>query len=96
MNVHGIVKELPADDPTRQRMENALDRADQQLSNDRDRVQDLRTQAMLDDIEVPAQNIVPTSVESRTSSVAQSSKLVAKLRARLRRLSNWLTFKRPR
>lgn len=43
LNVHGIAKELPADDPTRQRMENALDRADDQLSTDRDRVQDLRT-----------------------------------------------------
>ena len=96
LNVHGIVKELPADDPTRQRMENALDRADQQLSTDRDRVQDLRTQAMLDDIEGPAQSIVPTSVESPASSVAESSKRLAKLQARLRRFSTWLTFKRPR
>lgn len=48
INVHGIVKNLAAADPLRQRVERALDRADEQLSKDRDRVQDLRTQAMLD------------------------------------------------
>jgi hypothetical protein len=42
LNVHGIVKDLRADDPMRVRMERALDRADEQLSQDRERVQDLR------------------------------------------------------
>lgn len=42
LNVHGIVKCLSASDPTRQKVEQALDRADKQLSEDRDRVQDLR------------------------------------------------------
>lgn len=44
INVHGIVKNLEADDPLRQGVERALDRADELLSKDRDRVQDLRTQ----------------------------------------------------
>ncbi|MBM0108541.1 hypothetical protein JM946_27730 [Steroidobacter sp. S1-65] len=42
LSVHGIVKKLAASDPTRQKVEQALDRADKQLSEDRDRVQDLR------------------------------------------------------
>jgi hypothetical protein len=48
LKVHGLVKNLAMTDPLRQRAEQALDRADEQLSGDRDRVQDLRTQAMLD------------------------------------------------
>jgi hypothetical protein len=42
LKVHGIVKQLDAEDPLRQRVEQALDRADKKLSEDRDRVQDLR------------------------------------------------------
>lgn len=47
LNVHGIVKNLSASDPTRQRVEQALDRADKQLSEDRDRVQNLRARTTL-------------------------------------------------
>lgn len=43
VKVHGIVRHLAPDDPLRRRVEQALDRADEQLSDDRDRVQDLRT-----------------------------------------------------
>lgn len=42
LNVHGLVKNLPASDPTRQEVERVLDRADKQLSEDRDRAQNLR------------------------------------------------------
>lgn len=49
LKVHGIVKGLAVDDPMRQRVEQALDRADEQLSEDRDRVQDLRSQQPRDD-----------------------------------------------
>ncbi len=49
VSVHGIVKNLGADDPMRQKVEQALERADKQLSEDRDRVQDLRSQTGLDD-----------------------------------------------
>jgi hypothetical protein len=49
LNVHGIVKNLSASDPMRLKVEQALDRADEQLSEDRDRVQDLRARAQLDD-----------------------------------------------
>ena len=42
LNVHAIVKNLPSSDPLRQKVEQALDRADKQLSEDRDRVQNLR------------------------------------------------------
>ena len=49
LNVHGIVKKLSADDPLRRKVEQALDRADEQLSEDRDRVQDLRARTALDD-----------------------------------------------
>ena len=49
LNVHGIVKNLSANDPMRQKVEQALDRADEQLSEDRDRVQDLRARRTLDD-----------------------------------------------
>jgi uncharacterized protein HemX len=41
LNVHGIVKKLAENDPLRKRVEAALDRADEKLSEDRDRVQDL-------------------------------------------------------
>jgi hypothetical protein len=47
LNVHGIVKDLRVDDPMRVRMERALDRADEQLSQDRERVQDLRMEDAL-------------------------------------------------
>jgi len=49
LNVHGIVKNLSANDPMRQKVEQALDRADEQLSEDRDRVQDLRARRTLAD-----------------------------------------------
>ena len=48
LKVHGIVRHLPPDDPLRLRVEQALDRADQQLSDDRDRVQNLRNESSLD------------------------------------------------
>jgi len=48
VNVHGIVKNLSASDPMRQRLEQALDRADEQLSEDRDRVQNLWARTRLD------------------------------------------------
>jgi signal transduction histidine kinase len=48
LKVHGIVRHLEPDDPLRRRVEQALDRADEQLSDDRDRVQDLRNQSLLD------------------------------------------------
>jgi signal transduction histidine kinase len=48
LKVHGIVKDLAATDPMRQRVERALDRADEQLSEDRERVQDLRVETLDD------------------------------------------------
>jgi len=49
LHVHGIVKNLSTDDPLRRKVEQALDRADEQLSEDRDRVQNLRARTTLDD-----------------------------------------------
>jgi hypothetical protein len=49
LSVHGIVRHLAPEDPLRQKVEQALDRADAQLSEDRDRVQDLRAGSALDD-----------------------------------------------
>lgn len=43
LNCQGIVKGLGENDPARQRLQHALDRADEALSEDRDRVEDLRT-----------------------------------------------------
>lgn len=83
LKVHGIVKELPAGDPTRQRMESALDRADEALSSDRDRVQHLRTHAMLDRTGALEDSVATTSASS------------AKLTAWMRRLLHRVTFKRP-
>jgi hypothetical protein len=48
LKVHGLVRHLPSHDPLRKRVEQALDRADEQLSDHRDRVEDLRAQALLD------------------------------------------------
>jgi len=48
LNVHGIVKNLSPNDPMRQKVEDALDRADEQLSEERDKVQTLRAQTTLD------------------------------------------------
>lgn len=48
LNVHGIVKNLSPNDPMRQKVEQALDRADIQLSEDRDKVQNLHARTTLD------------------------------------------------
>jgi hypothetical protein len=42
LKVQGLVKQLDEGDPMRKSVEQALDRADEKLSEDRDRVQDLR------------------------------------------------------
>ncbi len=48
LNVHGIVKHLSASDPTRLQVEQALDRADERLSEDCARVQTLRARTKLE------------------------------------------------
>lgn len=89
INVHGIVKNLAATDPLRQGVELALDRADELLSKDRDRVQDLRTQADLDGGAL-AQN------DAGAVTPPEESAVINENAAGKSRLLSWLSFKRRR
>jgi len=49
ISLQGAVRELPEENPTRERIERTLDRADDVLAEGRDRVQDLRALGGMDD-----------------------------------------------
>jgi signal transduction histidine kinase/ligand-binding sensor domain-containing protein len=63
----GIVKRMPREDPVRQEMDRALDRADEALSEGRDRVRSLRSSAESSS-ELPAafQRVAEETASSRT------------------------------
>ena len=94
LNVHGIVKNLSATDPMRQQVEQALDRADEQLSEDRDRVQDLRALAMLDGEPLASSEsrALPTEIDPphETNAATGDSKSWKSIVAR------WLSSQHPR
>jgi hypothetical protein len=89
LKVHGIVKDLAATDPMRQRVERALDRADEQLSEDRERVQDLRVET-LDDTPLH-QREAHEDVALATSSRDAASGRLTRWRSRVLR---WLRLER--
>lgn len=92
LKVHGIVKHLEQDDPLRRRVELALDRADEQLSGDRDRVRVLRSQALLDgELLQHDESRASHGDVSATTGAAQQD-----LRGHWRqKLLRWLRLKRP-
>lgn len=89
INVHGIVKNLAAADPLRQGVERALDRADEQLSKDRERVQDLRAHAALDGGAMPQDDASAVAPPDRSAMINENT-------AGRSRFLRWLSFKRRR